>query len=170
LKMIVLLASFMTRVMTLNIYTYLHFTITLPLIIIPFSFVTDFIMQKFELFLKGGWTAWRNHNNTLQNFAVLFLSLGIFSEGYNVSPLPGLMQQVFGYIDSFVVLILILIMLVIYALSMFGVHPIATLAILFEVLNPIINADNLLSIAIVMIVCGLSIAPAAPYGLNATMT
>src|SRR5699024_10948499 len=41
---------------------------------------------------------------------------------------------------------------------------------LFEVLSPIINADNVLSIAIVMIVCGLSIAPPAPYGLNATMT
>ncbi|WP_017549298.1 hypothetical protein [Salinicoccus carnicancri] len=170
LKMIVLLASFMSLVMTLNIFSSLGFVMTVALIIIPFSFITALIMQKFELFLKGGWTAWRNHNNTLQNFAVLFLSLGIFSEGFNVSPLPGLMQQVFGYIDSFVVLILILIMLVIYALAMFGVHPIATLAILFEVLNPIINADNVLSIAIVMIVCGLSIAPAAPYGLNATMT
>lgn len=170
IKMVILLVSFMALVMTLNTFSGLGFIMTVALIIIPFSFVTAIVMQKFELFVKGGWTAWRNHNNTLQNFAVLFLSLGIFSEGFNVSPLPGLMQQVFGYIDSYVVLILILIMLVIYSLSMFGVHPIATLAILFEVLGPIMNSENMLSIAIVMIVCGLSIAPAAPYGLNATMT
>ncbi|WP_411842301.1 hypothetical protein [Salinicoccus sp. HZC-1] len=170
IKMLILLVSFMSLVMTLNIFSDLGFVMTVAMIIIPFSFVTAMIMQKFEIFVKGGWTAWRNHNNTLQNFAVLFLSLGIFSEGFNVSPLPGLMQQVFSYIDSYTVLILILMMLFIYALAMFGVHPIATLAILAEVLGPIMNADNILSIAIVMVVCGLAIAPAAPYGLNATMT
>lgn len=170
MKMIVLLASFLSLVMILNTFSELGFIMSVALIIIPFSFGTAVIMQKFEHFVKGGWSAWKNHNNTLQNFAVLFLSLGIFSEGFNSSGLPQLMQTVFGYFDGVVILILLLIMAVIYGLAMFGVHPVATLAILAEVLSPIMTADNVMSIAITMTVCGLSIAAAAPYGLNATMT
>ncbi|WP_020006136.1 hypothetical protein [Salinicoccus albus] len=170
IKMLVLLVSFLSLVMVLNTFSDIGFIMSVALIIIPFSFATAIVMQKFEYFIKGGVAAWRNHNNTLQNFAVLFLSLGIFSEGFNSSPLPQLMQTVFGYFDGVVILILLMIMAVIYALAMFGVHPVATLAILAEVLSPIMTPDNVMSIAITMVVCGMSISAAAPYGINATMT
>ncbi|MCG1010940.1 hypothetical protein J4760_13010 [Salinicoccus sp. ID82-1] len=169
-KMAILLLSFLSIVMVLNAYSTLGFIMTVALIIIPFSFAAAFVMKRFPIFLKAGWKAWKNHNNHMQNFSVLFLSLGVFSGGFNSSAAPGVMQQIFSYVDSFLILILLLIMLVIYGLAMFGVHPVATLAILAEVLVPVITPENALSIGIVMVVCGLGVSAAAPYGINATMT
>lgn len=170
IKMIILLISFLSVVMFFNLTSELDFVLTVALIIVPFSFAAAFVMKRLPLFLKTGWSTWKNHNNNMQNFSVLFLSLGIFSGGFNSSFIPELMQQVFGYVDSFLILILLLIMVVIYGLAMVGVHPVATLAILSEVLVPVLTAENALSIGIVMVVCGMGISAAAPYGVNATMT
>lgn len=170
IKMVILLISFLSIVMFFNMNSDLEFVMTVALIIIPFSFVTAFLMKRFPIFIRTGWRTWKNHNNHLQNFSVLFLSLGIFSGGFNSSAAPDMMQQVFSYVDSFLVLILLLIMAVIYGMAMIGVHPVATLAILAEVLVPVLTSENALSISIAMIVCGMSISAAAPYGINATMT
>lgn len=170
IKMVILLISFLSIVMFFNMNSDLEFVMTVALIIIPFSFTTAFLMKRFPIFIRTGWKTWKNHNNHLQNFSVLFLSLGIFSGGFNSSAAPEMMQQVFSYVDSFLILILLLIMGVIYGLAMIGVHPVATLAILAEVLVPILTPENALSISIAMIVCGMSISAAAPYGINATMT
>lgn len=170
IKMVILLISFLGTVMFFNLNSDIGFVMTVALIILPFSFVAAFVMKRFPIFLRTGWKTWKNHNNHLQNFSVLFLSLGIFSGGFNSSSAPDVMQQVFGYVDSFLILILLLIMAVIYGLAMIGVHPVATLAILAEVLIPVITPENALSIGIVMVVCGMGISAAAPYGVNATMT
>lgn len=170
IKMVILLISFLGTVMFFNMNSDIGFIMTVALIILPFSFVAAFIMKRLPIFLRTGWKTWKNHNNHLQNFSVLFLSLGIFSGGFNSSAAPDVMQQVFGYVDSFLILILLLIMAVIYGLAMIGVHPVATLAILAEVLVPVMTAENALSIGIVMVVCGMGISAAAPYGVNATMT
>lgn len=169
-KMTVLLVSFLGAVMILNTWAPLDFIMTIAVIILPFSFTAAFIMRRFKLFLKTGWATWKDHNNHLQNFAILFLSLGIFAGGFNSSAAPSMMQEVFSYVDHLLVLILLLIMIVIYGLAMVGVHPVATLAILAEVLVPVLTPENSLSISLVMIVCGMGISPAAPYGINATMT
>src|SRR5699024_7865806 len=130
IKMIILLITFLSAVMFFNMTSVLDFVLTVALIIVPFSFVAAFTMKRLPIFLKTGWSTWKNHNNHMQNFSVLFLSLGIFSGGFNSSFVPGLMQQVFGYVDSFLILILLLSMGLIYGLAMIAVHPIATLAIL----------------------------------------
>ena len=170
IKMLILLVSFLSVVMFFNMNSELDFVLTVALIIVPFSFVAAFVMKRFPIFLKTGWSTWQNHNNHMQNFSVLFLSLGIFSGGFNSSAAPDVMQQVFDYVDSFLILILLLIMAVIYGLAMIGVHPVASLAILAEVLTPVITPANALAIGIVMVVCGMGISAAAPYGVNATMT
>lgn len=169
-KMMILVISFLGLVMFFTMNSDIGFIMTVALLILPFSFVAAFIMKRLPLFLRTGWKTWKNHNNQMQNFAVLFLSLGIFSGGFNSSAAPDLMQQVFGYVDSFIILILLLIMAVIYGLAMIGVHPVATLAILAEVLIPVLTPENALPIGIVMVVCGMGISAAAPYGINATMT
>ncbi|CAM4180158.1 Citrate transporter-like domain-containing protein [Lacicoccus alkaliphilus] len=170
IKMLVLLVSFLITVMFFNTNSELGFVMTIALIIIPFSFAAAFVMKRLPIFMRTGWKTWKEHNNHMQNFSVLFLSLGIFSGGFNSSAVPDMMQQVFGYVDSFLILILLLIMAVIYGLAMVGVHPVATLAILAEVLIPVLTPENALSISITMVVCGMSISAAAPYGINATMT
>lgn len=170
IKMVILLISFLGTVMFFNMNSDIGFIMTVALIILPFSFVAALIMKLLPIFIRTGWKTWKNHNNHLQNFSVLFLSLGIFSGGFNSSAAPDVMQQVFGYVDSFLILILLLIMAVIYGLAMIGVHPVATLAILAEVLTPVITPENALAIGIVMVVCGMGISAAAPYGVNATMT
>lgn len=170
IKMVILLVSFLAVVMFFNVNSDLDFVMTIALIILPFSFAAAFVMKRLPIFMKTGWKTWKNHNNHMQNFSVLFLSLGIFSGGFNSSAVPEMMQQVFGYVDSFLILILLLIMAVIYGLAMIGVHPVAALAILAEVLVPVLTPENALSISIAMVVCGMSISAAAPYGVNATMT
>ena len=106
----------------------------------------------------------------MQNFVVLFLSLALFSEGFNQTAIPKMLQQVLGQISEYTLLIFIFITVIYFVMGLIGVHPVATIAILIEILNPLFGIINPMSIGIVLIVSALATAASAPYGINATLT
>src|SRR5699024_5448340 len=151
-KLFFILFIFFAIIITANNIFETTFILTVSLIILPFTFIWSICMRRTIIFLKYGWKSWKNYNNNLQNFVVLFLSLALFSEGFNKTPMPEILQYVLGQISDYYLLIFIFITLIYFLMGLIGVHPIATIAILIEILNPLFDIINPLSIGLVLII------------------
>ncbi|MGN7298093.1 hypothetical protein [Ferdinandcohnia sp. SAFN-114] len=169
-KLFIVLCLFLSTIVTVNHFFELNFILSVSLVIFPFAFVWSIFMRITPLFLKGGWRSWKAYNNGMQNLVTLFLALSFFSNGFNNTNFPNLLQSIVNQISNFALLIFIFITVVYFVFAMIGVHPIATIAVLLEILQPLFNVINPLSIGIVLIVSSLSISASAPYGISATLT
>ncbi len=108
--------------------------------------------------------------NGMQNFVLLFLSLAFFSNSLNETPFLQIIQQPFLATAEIPLLTLILIQMMYLSMSLIGVHPIATIAVLIEVLQPMYAVINPLSIGMVLITGALATAAVGTYGVTVTMT
>ena len=94
-------------------------------------------------------------------FVLTGLGMFLYS-GLPLTELPLLMTS------TMPLLILLLIQYTYLALTMIGVHPIATIAILGEILQPMFEIINPLSIGMVLIMGALSTATVGTYGVTVT--
>jgi len=148
----------------------LNFILTVTLVILPFSFIWSLLMKRVRSFLAIGWHTWKIRTNGMQNFVVLFVSLSFFSNSLNATPVLGVVQQPFLAVADYPFVILIFIQMTYLILSMFGIHPIATIGVLMEVVAPLYQEINPLSIGIVLITGALATASVATFGVTVTMT
>ncbi|WP_156643871.1 hypothetical protein [Lentibacillus sp. JNUCC-1] len=169
-KLSVVLSLFFLTIISLNHFYKGDFILIVSITILPFSLIWSFFEKRIMTFISFGWKSWKSYNNQLQNFTVLFLSLGIFSTGFNHTHIPDLLQATLEGMGNYYVLIFIFVTLIYFFMAMIGVHPIATIAILIEVLRPLFDLINPLAIGIVLIVSALATSASAPYGINATLT
>ncbi|ADH98374.1 hypothetical protein [Salisediminibacterium selenitireducens] len=170
MQLVVALGVFLTAVVTIGNVFSLNFILSVTLVILPFSFGWALIMGRFRSFIHIGWGTWKHRTNHLQNFVVLFLSLALFSESLNETPFLAFLQMPFEAASETPLLILLLVQFTYLALSMIGVHPIATIAILGEILQPLFAVINPLSIGMVLIMGALATATVGTYGVTVTMT
>ena len=169
-QLMVALAVFLAAVVTLGSQFNLNFILSVTLVILPFSFAWAVIMRRFRSFLQVGWGTWKNRTNQMQNFIVLFLSLALFSESLNETPFLAVLQAPFEAVSGAPLLILLLVQYTYLLMSMIGVHPIATIAILGEILRPMFGMINPMSIGMVLITGALATATVGTYGVTVTLT
>ena len=170
IKLFLALAIFLSLVIFIGNQFQLNFILTVTLVIIPFSCGWALIMKRWNSFRTIGWRTWKLHTNRLQNFVVLFLSLAFFTNSLNDTPFLQLIQQPFLASSEYPLIILLLIQFSYLALSMIGVHPVATIGVLIEVLAPLYSTINPLSIGIVLITGSLATATVGTYGITVTLT
>ncbi|WP_158734961.1 hypothetical protein [Alteribacillus sp. YIM 98480] len=169
-QLFVALAIFLVVVVLLGNWTGLNFILTVTFVIIPFSFIWAMVIGRYRSFRKIGWPTWKFRTNGMQNFAVLFLSLGFFSSSLNHTPLLYFIQEPFMAAANFPVVILLLIQFSYLLMSMFGVHPIATIGVLMEAIPPLYEIINPISIGMVLITGALATAAVGTYGVTVTIT
>ncbi|MFB5663355.1 hypothetical protein [Alteribacillus sp. HJP-4] len=170
LQLFLALAVFLGIVLTLGNLTGLNFILTVTFVIVPFAFLWAAVIGRFKSFKIVGWKTWKMRTNGMQNFVVLFLSLGFFSSSLNETPFLELIRAPFSAAADTPLLILILIQFMYLAMSMIGVHPIATVGVLIEVLPPLYETMNPASIGIVLITGALATVAVGTYGITVTMT
>ncbi|WP_339235143.1 hypothetical protein [Oceanobacillus sp. FSL W7-1281] len=170
LKLFFVLFTFFSIILISNHLFALNFILTVSLVIFPFTFIWAVFTRRASTFLTYGWKSWKNYNNNMQNFVVLFLSLALFSEGFKQTAIPHILQKLLGQVSEYALLIFIFITFIYFVMGLIGVHPVATIAILIEVLNPLFHIINPMSIGIVLIMSALATSASAPYGINATLT
>lgn len=170
LKLLVALAIFLMSVVTISNQFDLNFTLTVTLVILPFTIAWSILMKRWRSFLAIGWATWKMRTNGLQNFVVLFLTLAFFTSSLNGTTFLDPIQQPFLAATDNPILILLLIQFTYLGMSMIGVHPVATIAVLAEVLLPLYGIVNPLSIGIVLITGALATAAVGTYGVTVTMT
>jgi hypothetical protein len=169
-QLIIALSIFLMIVVSIGNYFQLNFILSVTLVILPFSFAWAFIMRRIRSFVAIGWNSWKLRTNSMQNFVVLFLSLAFFSSSLNETPFLGIIQQPFIVASETPFLILLLVQATYLVMSMIGVHPIATIGVLMEVLQPLYEIINPLSIGMVLITGALATATVGAYGVTVTIT
>lgn len=170
IKMFIILVVFVAIVILVSQNTDLSFIFTIGLALFPFSFVTSALLGFAWAFLKEGVIAWKHHNNHLQNFVVLFIPLGIFSGAFSNSALPDVMQSVLSNIGGTMIVIFIVAAVFIGGMSLLGVHSVASVAIIYDVLLPVIDEASLLSFIIVVVAAGVGTTAYSPYSTVANVT
>ncbi|UOQ93321.1 hypothetical protein MUO14_23595 [Halobacillus shinanisalinarum] len=169
-KLLMILGMFLAVVMLASQWLRLSFILAVTLVIFPFSFVWAFFMKKTSLFLRMGYKSWRQKTNQLQNFVVLFISLSLFSNSLNQTAALSWIQYPFTVFKEYPVVILVLILFTYISLGLLGVHPIATVGVLLEILRPFFEIFNPIGIGVMLIVGALATASSGTYGVVVTMT
>jgi hypothetical protein len=164
------LALFLTLVILLGNLFELGFSLTVTLLIFPFAFVWSMIMKRSRRFWVIGWNTWKTKTNTMQNFVVLFISLSLFSNSLNESSFLDFIQKPLLLVSDYSFILLFLIQAVFVFLSLFGIHPIATVGILTGIITPLLEIMNPVSIAIVLITGSVATFTVGTYGLLVTLT
>ncbi|WP_100406875.1 hypothetical protein [Bacillus solitudinis] len=168
-QLFIVLSVFLFTVVSIGNVFHLNFILSVTLVILPFTFCWAMIMKRTRSFLAIGWRTWKLRTNNMQNFIVLFIALAFFSNSLNETPFLALIQHPFLSSES-PLIILLLIQFTYLIMSLIGVHPIATIGVLIEVLTPLFDVMNPLSIGIVMITGALATLSVGAYGMMVTIT
>lgn len=174
LKPISILASalslfLLTIVLIGNIFD-LNFILTVTIVIFPFAFAWAFAMGRIKSFLAIGIPVWRERNNNMQNFILLFVSLAFFSTALNQTPLLQTIQAPFLAMENAPWIVLFMIQFTYLLMSMIGIHPIATIAVLIEAVAPLFAVVNPLSFSIVLVSGALATATVGTYGITVNIS
>ncbi|MGM8365762.1 hypothetical protein ACLIBG_09820 [Virgibacillus sp. W0181] len=170
LKLFLALLLFLSTVIGVGHLFQLNFILTVTLVIIPFSALWAIVMKRWNYFRVLAWDVWKRHMNHMQNFVILFTSLAFFSNSLNATAVLDVIQKPFFIFSEYPLIIFIFVLFTYFIMAMLGVHPIATIGILLEVLSPLFNVFNPISIGIVLIVSALATSGSGTYGIAVTMT
>ena len=170
IQFIIALVLFLILVILFGNLFHLNFTLIVTMIIFPFAFIWSLLMKRRRSFWIIGWNNWKTKTNTMQNFIVLFISLSLFSTSLGDTSFLEVIQKPLSFVSDYPMLILFLIQVIIVFLSMFGIHPIATVGILTGIITPLLEVMNPVSIALVLITGSIATFTVGTYGLLVTLT
>ncbi|WP_085993633.1 hypothetical protein [Oceanobacillus senegalensis] len=170
IHLMVALVLFLTLVITLGSLLNLDFIFTVTILIFPFAAIWSLLMKRFRSFWAIGWKTWKEKTNTMQNFIVLFISLAFFANSIDGTPFLDFIQTpIIAFLD-YPFVIFICIQLIFIFLSLFGVHPIATIGILSGVIATLLEFLNPVSLAIVLATSAVATLTVGSYGLIVQLT
>lgn len=170
IQFIIALVLFLVLVILIGNLFDLSFTLTVTIVIFPFAFIWSLLMKRRRSFWTIGWNNWKTKTNTMQNFIVLFISLSLFSTSIGDTSFLEVIQRPLAFVSDYPMLILFLIQVIFVLLSMFGIHPIATVGILTGIITPMFDVINPVSIALVLITGSVATFTVGTYGLLVTLT
>ncbi|MFB5662308.1 hypothetical protein [Alteribacillus sp. HJP-4] len=148
----------------------LSFLETVGLVIIPYSFFWAFSIRRIRSFLVYGIRTWKARTSALQNYVVLFLSVGFFISILEQSVLIEYLQYPFLLLENLPVLLFVVIQLLFLGLAMVGFHPLVTISLVGGMIQPLLDSVSPFSVAIVLITSGLSTVIAGPFNISVSLT
>ncbi|WP_373895060.1 hypothetical protein ACUL41_15645 [Virgibacillus natechei] len=168
--LLVALILFLTLVISLGNLFNLDFIFTVTILIFPFAFIWSIIMKRRRSFWAIGWNTWKAKTNSMQNFIVLFISLAFFANSIDGTPFLDFIQQPILAFSDYPIVIFVMIQLIFIFMSMFGIHPIATIGILSGVIATLLEFMNPVSLAIVLVTSSIATLTVGTYGLVVQLT
>lgn len=168
--LLIALILFLTFVIALGNLFNLDFIFTVTLLIFPFALSWAFIMKRVRSFWVIGWNTWKTKTNTMQNFIILFLSLAFFEASINGTTYLDFIKQPLLALSDYPLILFIFIQVIFIFLSMFGIHPIATIGILTGVVTSLLAFMNPVSLAIVLVTSAVATTSVSTYGLVVQIT
>lgn len=145
------------------------FLLSIVILLIPVSILWAFFIGKTKRYLLVTIPHWKERTKGLSNYFFMFLSAGLFVEMLSVSQLLSFLQLTFSAMSEKTLLFYLMIGGYFLITSFIGFHPLVSLTLLTELLNPIISNVSSLSLTIVLIVCSLSTVMYSPYNLSVSI-
>jgi hypothetical protein len=170
MHMLTALSLFLTAVILLGNITGLDFILTVTLVIFPFALLWSLWLKRHRRFLTLGWHTWKEKTNKMQNFFVLFISLSFFANTLAETDLLELLRTPINTFADYPLIIFMIIQGSFIFMSLFGVHPIATIGILSGVTPVILEIISPMSFSILLITSSIATLTVNTYGLFVQMT
>ncbi|WP_078553442.1 hypothetical protein [Bacillus alkalicellulosilyticus] len=170
IMMLVYLALFISTIIVIRESFELNFLTTVALVIVPYSFLWAFSIRRIKSYTLYSVKMWKTRTANLQNYTVLFLSVGFFISVLRESGHISILQQPLLLLVNNPLLLFVMIQLLFLSLAMVGFHPLVVISILGEILVPVLSILNPLSIGIVLITSSLSTIMAGPYNITVSLT
>lgn len=146
------------------------FITIITLLIVPFSFLWAIFIKRLKRFWIIGWNTWKASVNGMNNFIVLFISLSLFSGSISDSFVASHIHNFILSFSEYPLLLMVCIQMFILLMTLFGVHPIATIGILSGTIGSLMEIINPISLAIILIISSVSTLAVSTYGILVTIT
>lgn len=169
IQLSVALISFLLLVILFGNIFDMDFIFIVTLLVFPFASVWAWSMKRWKSFWKVGFPNWKASVNNIHNFNILFISLALFTNTLNESPVIDWIQQPILAVADYPLLLLISIQIFFVFMSMFGVHPVATMGILGGMSGLLMEILSPMSLAVILVVSGVATVPIGTYGLVITI-
>ncbi|UTR07490.1 hypothetical protein MM326_05530 [Alkalihalobacillus sp. LMS6] len=170
-SLVLAIIVFLLLVIGIGEWLNLSFILTVVLLIPLFSFIWTIFFGKGNAFIKNGLSSLDKQLRTgIHPFIVLFVSLGWFTGILNHTELLSYVQEPLFQLGDQPAILLAIIPISFYLLAMVGIHPIATMVLVHEVIGPILLPTMPIALTVMYIVSALATFTISPYGIVVTMT
>jgi hypothetical protein len=163
------LVLFITLITIVRREFQLNFMTAVTLVIPPFTFLWAIAIRRLPKFLSYGLGKWKQRVTGMHNFFLLFLSLGFFISILQESGYIAIFQKPLMAMQDYPMLLFILIQVLFLGLAMIGFHPLVTISMIGEIVQPVLPAISPLSMSIVLITSALSTVMAGPYNITVSL-
>ncbi|PMB09531.1 hypothetical protein CEN49_06380 [Fischerella thermalis CCMEE 5273] len=172
-KRIVALVVGLTLLILLNLgvqqVTGIPFFAAMTLSIVPFAACWAWVSGRFASFIRYCRLRWTSQTLGLQNFMLLFLSLGFFNESLTASSWFSYLQSPVTMLAQFPLMLFLILQLSSLVLTFVGIHPLVTIGIQGVLIQPLLTELNPLSLAIVLLTANLATDAAGTFNTTVTM-
>ncbi|MCQ6264584.1 hypothetical protein M1K46_02740 [Fictibacillus sp. WQ 8-8] len=164
------LSVFIAAVILAKRWLGVNFLMSVALVILPYSIIWALLIKRAKSYASYSLREWRRRAGSQQNYIVLFLAAGFLISTLKETPFLDYLQQPFASVQHMPFYMFVMIQIIFLGLAMIGFHPLVTISILGEVIQPLLGQVNPLSFAIVLITSGLSTVMAGPYNITVSLT
>lgn len=168
--LLVYLSLFIAAVVGVRSLLAISFLLAVALVIVPYSIIWALIIRRGHTFIMYSLAQWKIRASSMQSYVVLFLAVGFFISILREAHYLEHIQEPFSSLADVPLLLFAAIQGLFIGLAMIGFHPLVTMSILGEVVQPLLGQINPISIGIVLITSGLSTVMAGPYNLTVSLT
>ncbi|RKD75158.1 hypothetical protein ATL39_0855 [Sinobaca qinghaiensis] len=159
-------------VLTATLFEYLFekgFLFSVVISIVPIAFIWALLINRRRRYLNIAVPVFKERTFFLSNYFFMFLSAGFFVEMLSASPFIAYLEAVFLTNTEHELLLFGLIGLYFILASFSGFHPLVSIALLGEVLSPVLADISSISLALVLITSSLATAIYSPYNLSVSL-
>ncbi|MBZ5752706.1 hypothetical protein [Metabacillus rhizolycopersici] len=163
LLIFILLVSLLQRVLDKG------FLFSVVLLIVPISIVWALYIGKIKRYFSVTIPHWKERTRGLSNYFFMFLSAGLFVELLSLSGHLSFLQTAFSSVSDRSLLLYLSIGGYFLFTSLIGFHPLVSITLLTELLDPILPEISTISLTIVLIACSLSTVMYSPFNLSVSL-
>ncbi|GGK22227.1 hypothetical protein GCM10010965_13980 [Caldalkalibacillus thermarum] len=164
------LALFIVCVTVVKQLFQLNFLLSVSLVIVPFSFVWAFMIGRLRTFFIYSLKQWRERVSTLHSYVLLFLSMGLFIGALRDSQWIDYLQAPFIFLAGQPIFLFVTIQVMFLGLALVGFHPLVTMGLVGELVQPLLMWMNPVSIGLVLITSSLATVMAGPFNVSVILT
>ncbi|OIJ11554.1 hypothetical protein BKP35_11435 [Anaerobacillus arseniciselenatis] len=170
ITMLIYLVIFIVAILSLKEWLQLNFLTAVTLVIVPYSIFWAIAIRRLKSFIKYSIPIWKERTIGLKNYMVLFIAVSFFVTVLNQSGYMLVLQQPLEVLAKQPIFLFFSIQCLFLLLAMIGFHPLVTISILGELLQPLAYTVSPISLSIVLITSSLSTVMAGPYNITVSLT
>ncbi|OIJ14040.1 hypothetical protein BKP35_07505 [Anaerobacillus arseniciselenatis] len=171
-KILQMVSMLVILVLIVTIFQHLAnqgFLLSVVIMLIPVSLLWAFLIKKIKRYFLYTIPHWKERTKGLPNYFFMFLSAGLFVEMLSLSELLSFLQDTFSVLSEKTLLFYLTIGAFFLFTSFIGFHPLVSLTLITELLNPVLAEVSSISLTIVLITCSLSTVLYSPYNLSVSI-